>query len=159
MPIVNRNVPNQPYPPQKTMRFRAQQHQNRMPEVNLVPMMDVIMTILTFFIIISMSLNDFQSIEIRLPSKGSANHNSDSDPKSTGKDALIIAINPKRELFINQKPTTREQLIPQSRAYLRANPEGKVIIVADKTVPYEAVLQTLTTLRDLGGDRVSLSFQ
>jgi biopolymer transport protein ExbD len=115
------------------MRFRAQQqHQNRMPEVNLVPMMDVIMTILTFF---------------------------NNDPKSTGKDALIIAINPKRELFINQKPTTREQLIPQSRAYLQANPAGKVIIVADKTVPYEAVLQTLTTLRDLGGDRVSLSFQ
>jgi biopolymer transport protein ExbD len=140
------------------MRFRAQQqHQNRMPEVNLVPMMDVIMTILTFFIIISMSLNDFQSIEIRLPSKGGASSNSDT--KSTGKDALIIAINPKRELFINQKPTTREQLIPQSRAYLQANPAGKVIIVADKTVPYEAVLQTLTTLRDLGGDRVSLSFQ
>jgi biopolymer transport protein ExbD len=140
------------------MRFRAQQqHQNRMPEVNLVPMMDVIMTILTFFIIISMSLNDFQSIEIQLPSKGGPSSNN--DPKSTGKDALIIAINPKRELFINQKPTTREQLIPQSRAYLQANPAGKVIIVADKTVPYEAVLQTLTTLRDLGGDRVSLSFQ
>jgi biopolymer transport protein ExbD len=141
------------------MRFRAQQQQqNRMPEVNLVPMMDVIMTILTFFIIISMSLSDFQSIEIRLPSKGGNPGNSDT--KATGgNDALIIAINPQRELFINQKPTTREQLIPQSRAYLQANPEGKVIIVADKTVPYEAVLQTLTTLRDLGGDRVSLSFQ
>ncbi len=140
------------------MRFRAQQqHQNRMPEVNLVPMMDVIMTILTFFIIISMSLSDFQSIEIRLPSKGGSPGKGDT--KVSGNDALIIAINPKRELFINQQPTTRAQLIPQSRAYLERNPEGKVIIVADKSVPYEEVLQTLTTLRDLGGDRVSLSFQ
>jgi biopolymer transport protein ExbD len=140
------------------MRFRAQrQQQNRMPEVNLVPMMDVIMTILTFFIIISMSLNDFQSIEIRLPSKGSGSAN---DAKTSGgSDALIIAINPKRELFINQKPITHAELIPQSRSYLETHPQGKVIIVADKTVPYEAVLQTLTTLRDLGGDRVSLSFQ
>ncbi len=140
------------------MRFRAQQHhQNRMPEVNLVPMMDVIMTILTFFIIISMSLSDFQSIEIRLPSKGGSPGNGDA--KVSGNNALIIGINPKRELFINQQPTTRAQLIPQSRAYLERNPEGKVIIVADKSVPYEEVLQTLTTLRDLGGDRVSLSFQ
>ncbi len=140
------------------MRFRAQQqHQNRMPEVNLVPMMDVIMTILTFFIIISMSLSDFQSIEIRLPSKGGAPGGNDT--KSSGRDALIIAINPKRELFINQQPTTREQLMSQTRTYLQTNPEGKVIIVADKTVPYEEVLQTLATLRDLGGDRVSLSFQ
>jgi biopolymer transport protein ExbD len=140
------------------MRFRAQQqHQNRMPEVNLVPMMDVIMTILTFFIIISMSLSDFQSIEIRLPSKGGAPGGNDT--QSSGKASLIIAINPKRELFINQQPTTRDQLIPQSRAYLERNPEGQVIIVADKTVPYEEVLQTLTILRDLGGDRVSLSFQ
>lgn len=140
------------------MRFRAQQqHQNRMPEVNLVPMMDVIMTILTFFIIISMSLSDFKSIEIQLPSKGGAP--SGNDTKSSGKDALIIAISSKRELFINQKSTTRDQLMPQARTYLQTNPTGKVIIVADKTVPYEEVMQTLTTLRDLGGDRVSLSFQ
>jgi biopolymer transport protein ExbD len=140
------------------MRFRAQrQQQNQMPEVNLVPMMDVIMTILTFFIIISMSLNDFKSIEIRLPSKSGAPSGNDTQAKGT--DALIIAINPKRELFINQKPTTRDQLVPQSRAYLERNPAGKVIIVADKSVPYEEVLQTLTTLRDLGSDRVSLSFQ
>jgi biopolymer transport protein ExbD len=142
------------------MRFRAQRHQqNQMPEVNLVPMMDVIMTILTFFIIISMSLNDFQSIEIRLPSKGSGT-SKNSDPKNQGgTESLVIAINPKRQLFINQKPTTRDQLIQQTQIYLQANPQGKVIIVADKTVPYEEVLQTLTTLRDLGGDRVSLSFQ
>jgi biopolymer transport protein ExbD len=140
------------------MRFRAQrQQQNQMPEVNLVPMMDVIMTILTFFIIISMSLSDFKSIEIQLPGKGGAPNGNDT--KSSGKDALIIAINGKRELFINQQSTTRDQLMSQARTYLETNPTGKVIIVADKTVPYEAVMQTLATLRDLGGDRVSLSFQ
>jgi biopolymer transport protein ExbD len=141
------------------MRFRTQQRQKSMPEINLVPMMDVIMTILTFFIILSMSLNDFQSIEIRLPSKGSSSSES-SDPKQqSGPASLLIAINPKRQLFINQKLTPRDQLVPQAQTYLQANPQGKVIIVADKTVPYEEVLQTLTTLRDVGGDRVSLSFQ
>ncbi|NEQ28726.1 MAG: biopolymer transporter ExbD, partial [Microcoleus sp. SIO2G3] len=32
-----------------------------MPEINLVPMMDVIMTILTFFIIVSMTLTNQQN--------------------------------------------------------------------------------------------------
>ncbi|MEM1311403.1 MAG: biopolymer transporter ExbD, partial [Cyanobacteria bacterium P01_H01_bin.153] len=35
---------------------RRRSSDSKIPEVNLVPMMDVLMTVLTFFIIISMSL-------------------------------------------------------------------------------------------------------
>ncbi|MEM6424137.1 MAG: biopolymer transporter ExbD, partial [Cyanobacteria bacterium P01_D01_bin.128] len=42
------------------MRSRKQRPASRVPEVNLVPMMDVLMTVLTFFIIISMSLTGQQ---------------------------------------------------------------------------------------------------
>jgi biopolymer transport protein ExbD len=41
-----------------------------MPEVNLVSMMDVIMVILTFFIIISMTLSDFSICECAATQNG-----------------------------------------------------------------------------------------
>jgi biopolymer transport protein ExbD len=55
------------------MRFKSQQKSSQMPDVNLVPMMDVIMTILTFFIIVSMTLTAEQgAVNVTLPSTGGA---------------------------------------------------------------------------------------
>ncbi|MFM2430191.1 MAG: hypothetical protein RLZZ511_1404 [Cyanobacteriota bacterium] len=143
------------------MRFRAQQQrQNSMPEINLVPMMDVIMTILTFFIIVSMTLSDVSSVDIRLPQKGSGSNKSTtpSDGK-TDSTRLIIAIDAKGQLFLDQRPVNQAKMMQFAQQHLAANPKSRVIIAADQAVPYQQVLQTLKALRDVGGDRVSLSFQ
>ncbi len=52
------------------MNFKTQQKSSsQVPEINLVPMMDVLMTILTFFIIISMTLSSQQrALNVTLPS-------------------------------------------------------------------------------------------
>lgn len=49
------------------MRFKNRQPGSQIPEVNLVPMMDVLMTVLTFFIIVSMGLTGQQIVNVRLP--------------------------------------------------------------------------------------------
>jgi biopolymer transport protein ExbD len=143
------------------MRFRAQQQrQNSMPEVNLVPMMDVIMTILTFFIIVSMTLSDVGSVDIRLPQKSSGS--SKSTPPSNGETdpaRLVIAIDAKGQLFLDQRPVNQTQMMQLAQRHLAANPKSRIIIAADQSVSYQQVLRTLKDLRDVGGDRVSLSFQ
>jgi biopolymer transport protein ExbD len=139
------------------MRFRAQQQrQNAMPEVNLVPMMDVIMTILTFFIILSMTMSNFQSVDVRLPGKGDQKGNAQ---KSTPVDPMIVGLSVQGQLTVQNNAVTREQMIQQTLDYLGKNPEGVVILNADKAVPYEQVVQLLGVLRDVGGDRVSLAIQ
>jgi biopolymer transport protein ExbD len=139
------------------MRFRAQQQrQNSMPEVNLVPMMDVIMTILTFFIILSMTMSNFQSVDVRLPGKGDQKGNAQ---KSTPVDPIIVGLTVQGQITVQNAVVTREQMIQQALDYLGKNPEGVVILNADKAVPYEQVVQLLGVLRDVGGDRVSLAIQ
>jgi biopolymer transport protein ExbD len=139
------------------MRFRAQQNRhNSMPEVNLVPMMDVIMTILTFFIILSMTMSNFQSVDVRLPGRGDAKGNAQ---KSIPVDPLIIGLNLQGQIRTTTGMVTRDQMIQQVRNYLGKNPQGVVILNADKAVPYEQVIQLLGILRDVGGDRVSLAIQ
>jgi biopolymer transport protein ExbD len=138
------------------MRFRAQQRHNAMPEVNLVPMMDVIMTILTFFIILSMTMttNNISSVDIRLPGRGDGKSSSASSAQS-----LIVGLNLKRQILLESGVVDRAQLIAQVNDYLAKNPQGVVILKADKEVPYEQVVQVLGVLRDVGGDRVSLAIQ
>jgi biopolymer transport protein ExbD len=137
------------------MRFRAQQQRNSMPEVNLVPMMDVIMTILTFFIILSMTMSNFQSVDVRLPGKGDDKGVSQKTPV----DPLVVGLTVQGQMVLQGQPIDQGQLLTQVQAYLGKNPQGVVILNADKAVPYEKVVQLLGTLRDVGGDRVSLAIQ
>lgn len=131
-------------------RFRASTSQ--MPEINLVPMMDVLMTILTFFIIISMTMTvQQQSVNIDLPSTN-AGANTVQTP-----DPLVVGLTNQGTLEVANNPVTDAQLSQQMQAYLQKNPNGAVVLQADKKLPYEQVVQVLGKMRDVGGDRVSLA--
>ena len=133
------------------MKLRARQGGSQMPEVNLVPMMDVIMTILTFFIIVSMTLTSFQAVDVPLPSteKGVS--------KEKPVEPLIVGMNKQGQVLLGTQIVNDSQLAQQITTYLGKNPKGAVVLKADKDVQYEKVVQMLGVLRDVGGDRVSLA--
>jgi len=80
------------------MRFKSKQKTSQMPELNLVPMMDVILTILTFFIIVSMTLTNRQNaVNVTLPSAGSGL----SEQKAP--DPLVVSISPQGQLFFRER--------------------------------------------------------
>ncbi|MBN8561244.1 MULTISPECIES: ExbD/TolR family protein [unclassified Leptolyngbya] len=124
-----------------------------MPEINLVPMMDVIMTILTFFIIVSMTLTNFQSVDVALPTAQSGvNRERPIEP-------MIVGLNQQQQILLEGSPATREQLAQAIQNYLAQNPKGSVVLKADQRLPYQQVIQVLATLKEVGGDRVSLAIE
>jgi biopolymer transport protein ExbD len=135
------------------MKFKSQQQSSQMPEPNLVPMMDVILTVLTFFIIVSMTLTNFQAVNVPLPStdKGIS--------KEKPVDPIIVGMNRQGQVLMNNTTVTDTQLAQLVVTYLQKNPKGTVVLKADKQVTYEKVVQVLGTLRDIGGDRVSLAIE
>lgn len=134
------------------MRFKSQQQGSQMPEVNLVPMMDVILTVLTFFIIISMTLTgQQQSVDITLPSTDAG---ASTLPVP---DPLVVGLNQQGQVLLNNQPVSDAQLSQQMQTYLVQNSKGAVILKADRKLPYEQVIQVLGKMRDIGGDRVSLA--
>ena len=135
------------------MRFNSQQKKSEMPEVNLVPMMDVLMTILTFFILIAMTLTTQQTVNVTLPST-SAGAVETKDP-----DPLIVGLNLQNEILLADKPVASSELGQKIQSYLAQNPKGVVILKADSKIPYEQVVKLLGTMRDMGGDRVSLAIE
>ena len=126
-----------------------------MPEINLVPMMDVLMTVLTFFIIISMTLTGQQMMNVDLPSAG------EGVTEDVGSEVppLIVGLNQQKQTLIENQPTTDAQLGQQIQAYLQENPEGSVLLKADQGLVYEDVAELLEKMRDYGGDRVSLAIE
>jgi biopolymer transport protein ExbD len=135
------------------MKFKSQRDRSQMPEVNLMPMMDVVFTILTFFIIISMSLTSQQAVNVTLPSA-----NAGSEATNTP-DPLVIGLNQQRQILLDGQPATEAQLVQRMQSYLTENREGAIVLKADKGLSYQDVIRLLGTMRDVGGDRVSLAIE
>lgn len=133
------------------MKFKYQNQQT--PEINLVPMMDVVMTILVFFILVSMTLTSSKSVDATLP-RTDKGVNSKATP-----DPLIIGMTRGGQVEINNATVTETQIAQQVAAYFQRNPQGAIVLKADKSLPYEKVVQTLGVLRDVGGDRISLAIE
>ncbi len=130
---------------------------SKIPEVNLVPMMDVLMTVLTFFIIISMTLTGRQLIGIDIPNDvEGVDEEVDAEVQA---ESLIIGLDGDGNILFEDQQISFQQLTQRIRTYFSENPEGTLILKADKDLPYDEVAIFLTDLRDIGGNRVSLAVE
>lgn len=123
------------------------------PEPNLVPMMDVVVTILLFFVLASMAPKAKMIKNVALPSadKGKV--------EETLPDPLIIGINKQGQALIENQPIDDLSMGQKVVEYLNKNTKGAVVLKADKSLQYDQVVKKLGVLRDVGGDRVSLAIE
>ncbi|MGD1864399.1 MAG: ExbD/TolR family protein [Phormidesmis sp.] len=131
---------------------------SRVPEVNLVPMMDVLMTVLIFFVIISMGLTGVQINGVTLPkSVNSANEViTEKDDESA---PLTIGLTTEKELILDGEVVQVRDLAPVVKAYFTDNPDGSLMLKADRNLPYDDIAELLSELRKIGGRRVSLAVE
>jgi biopolymer transport protein ExbD len=137
------------------MRSRNRQEQSQIPEVNLVAMLDVMMSVLTFFIIVSMSLSGYNIVNVKVPILGGSGDAAISEKNEPQK--LTIGLNRQGQLVLDGKNITVDQMAEGMVNFLNANPEGIVILKADSKLKYDEVVKILEVMRDIGGDRVSLA--
>jgi biopolymer transport protein ExbD len=118
--------------------------------VEIIPLIDVIFCILTFFILASLSLTRQQALPLgALPQA------------STGvtqmRQMLIVTVGQYGQVYVENQPVTREQLQQVLAGYQQKNPEGLMVLYASGASPYSEVVGVLDQLRAVGGDRVSLA--
>lgn len=135
------------------MRFKQRQNHSQIPEVNLVPMMDVLMSVLTFFIILSMSLTGQKILNVELPGIGRG------ESQMQTIQPLQVGLNNRGEILIGNQLTNKAQLTREIQTYLAQNPQGVVTLKADRSLPYKQVAQLLVEMRDVGGSNVSLAIE
>ncbi len=125
------------------------------PPLNLIPMLNVMLGILAFFVIITMTLSSSKGVNVQLPSDSNA-----SPPSEALEEApppLIVKLSGSGQVLIDDNPTTRPDADQRVREYLQQSEEAVVYITADQQLPYEDVIQFLIEMKRLGGDRISLA--
>lgn len=137
------------------MRFKQQRPHTDMPDVNLVPMMDVLMTVLTFFIIVSMTLTGQRLLNVNLPQTDGTGTEAD----KANRASLTIGLNSDGQLLFEDRVITSNELAEMMVTFLTEYPDGVVLLKADRDLNYSQVAELLRTMRNIGGSRVSLAIE
>lgn len=135
------------------MRFR-QTEETGIPVIDLIPMLTVMMGVLAFFVVISVSLGSEELIQVNLPPE-----QTEDTPVGDAQEPFIVEIDATGQKLLNGVPVTSVQLTTEVQAYLSRDAESTVYLLPSRELPYEQVMQFLGEMRAVGGDRVSLALE
>jgi biopolymer transport protein ExbD len=124
----------------------------RSPEVNLVPMIDVLMTILIFFVVLTLVMGEQTTLQVSIPAPDGA---APATP-ATVPDPLVVVVTGQGELQVAGRRVTEADAIAAAQQQL-ATPETIVVVTADAQAPYERILQVMQRLQPLDPARVTLA--
>ncbi|MEC4985798.1 MAG: biopolymer transporter ExbD [Oscillatoria sp. PMC 1068.18] len=138
------------------MRFKNQQPGSSVPEVNLVPMLDVLMSVLTFFIITSMGLTGQKIGNIVVPG---TEVGAGGATEEQIQEKLVIGLSLEGEILLENRTIDETELAEAMQSYLAKNPNGAIVLKADRELEYQQVENLLKKMGEIGGNSVSLSIQ
>ncbi|MBR8827406.1 MAG: biopolymer transporter ExbD [Gomphosphaeria aponina SAG 52.96 = DSM 107014] len=118
-------------------------------EINIVPMIDVIFSILAFFIISSLFLSRTEGLPVNLPSASTA------EVKDTAQ--INVTIEADGDIFLNRQPIKLESLKQATIAEIAKEKEGLVIINADEKVEHGQVVEVMDILRQVEGAKLAIA--
>lgn len=121
------------------------------PQINIVPMIDVIFAILTFFIMSTLFLTQSQGLPVNLPSAVTS--------EIQQQQQIVVTIDAEGNLSLDRQPTTLETLDVQIQSLLTAGNTPTVVINADTNVSHGKVVAVMDRLRTIPGVRLAIATQ
>lgn len=126
-----------------------------MGEINMVPFIDVMLVLLTIFMLTAPLIT---LGEIKLPSVANTGQNSQGQ-------VLTLSIDKDENYTLGNKQNSRlargslDTVMAQVRSELAAAPKTPVVIAADKRLSYEAVMRVMNQLGQAGVAQMTLQLE
>ena len=121
-------------------------------QINIVPMIDVIFAILTFFIMSTLFLTRSEGLPVNLPKAATAK-------QQQVPTRITITVDEKEQVSLNRKPIEVDDLTAQVRSLVGSNPEVLVIINADEKVGHGKVVAVMDRVRQVEGTKLAIATQ
>ena len=119
-------------------------------EINVTPMIDILLVLLIIFMVISPSLS--VGLDSQIPQSSSEPDR----PRAEIDEAIVISMKDDLSIQINQKPVPVHELQESLRLILKSRTDRSVFLQADFNLPFEAVAATIDGARSAGADRIGL---
>ena len=125
--------------------FDRQRASAPMAEINMVPLIDVMLVLLVIFIVTAPLLT--HAVKLELPRV-------DSQPNQLHPDKIDFAIDAAGQRYWNGEPLARAQAAERFAAAGQRQPQPQIHLRADQAVPYRAVAETLADATRAGLTRI-----
>jgi biopolymer transport protein TolR len=129
---------------------RRHRRQPVMAEINVTPMVDVMLVLLIIFMVSAPLLT--VGVPIDLPQTQAAGLD------QADKEPLAISVNTKGQVFLQNTEVKIDELVPKLKAIAeaRGGNDERVYVRGDKTVDYGTVMKVMGRLNAAGFRRVAL---
>jgi biopolymer transport protein TolR len=115
-------------------------------EINLVPLIDVLLVVLFFYMIISPMMS--RGLDVNLP-KSEAN-------TVKPEERIVLTVTRNQELFVEEERVNISRLRGVLDSIRKTKPQINVYLRADKDAPYGAVVQVMDIVKRAGIDRLGM---
>ena len=121
-----------------------------MSEINVTPMVDVMLVLLVVFMISAPLMT--VGVPVDLPKTNASQMVGQDEP-------LVISVNSKGEVFLQETQIGLEQLVPRLEAITQNKKDTRIFVRGDAAIAYGKVMEVMGTVNLAGFTRVALLTQ
>jgi biopolymer transport protein TolR len=133
--------------PMKTLRRRNHSENKPMAEINVTPLVDVMLVLLIIFMVTAPLLQ--MGIDVNLPRVKAKSID-------VAEEKLVLTITSAKEIFINKNRIPIGDLRTKLESIFTSRTDREVFMRADKTIPYGFVIEVMSEVRKAGVDKLGM---
>jgi biopolymer transport protein TolR len=118
-----------------------------MSEINVTPMVDVMLVLLIIFMVAAPLMT--VGVPIDLPDTQAKSMNTDTQP-------ITVSVNAEGEIFIQETPITIEEMVPKLQAIAKQGYEERIFVRGDKDADYGQVIKVMARISSAGFKNMGL---
>jgi biopolymer transport protein TolR len=118
-----------------------------MAEINVTPMVDVMLVLLVIFMVAAPLLT--VGVPVDLPQ-------SKAPAITEPKEPLVITVNAEGKLFLQNGEVGDDELVPRLQAITKSNPDTDIYVRGDRAINYGRVMEVMGMVSAAGFTKVSL---
>ncbi|MCB8839275.1 protein TolR [Aurantimonas sp. VKM B-3413] len=126
---------------------RGRTRRRPMSEINVTPMVDVMLVLLIIFMVAAPMLT--VGVPIQLPKTQAKALNSDTQP-------ITISIKSAGEVFLNETEVPMDEVVPKLQAIAKAGYEERIFVKGDKAADYGTVMKVMARISAAGFKNIGL---
>ena len=118
-----------------------------MSEINVTPMVDVMLVLLIIFMVAAPLMT--VGVPIDLPDTQAKSMNTDTQP-------ITVSVNAQGEIFIQETPIAIEEIVPKLQAIAKQGYEERIFVRGDKDADYGQVMKVMARISSAGFKNMGL---
>jgi biopolymer transport protein TolR len=118
-----------------------------MSDINVTPFVDVMLVLLIIFMVTAPMM--MQGVDVSLPE-------ATSEPLDSEKEHLIITIDKKNQIFINDYKVSVEFLSEKLAKILEGRADREVFLKADKDMRYGTIVKVMAEIKGAGVEKLGM---